>query len=81
MNTYLQQGYEWIPTSSTFQQHHPTKLDIYNHQMVIKGERERESKARSKAGKIISVGWPQHLQYHQKGERESQKRGERLVRL
>ena len=32
--------------------------------------REREAKARSKAGEIISIGWPQHLQYHQKRERE-----------
>ena len=81
MNTYLQQGYEWIPTSSTFQQHHPTKLDIYNQPMVIKGE--RESKARSKAGEIISVGRPQHLQYHQKREKErtSKDQGAKLVRL
>ena len=42
MHTYLQQGYEWIPTSST-SQHHPTKLDIYNHPMVIKGGRERRT--------------------------------------
>ena len=80
MHNYLQQGYEWIPTSSTFQQHHPTKLDIYDHPMVIKGERERESKARSKAGETISVAAPQHLQYHQKGERERRKAGDTYKR-
>ena len=41
-------------------------------------ETERESKARSKAGETISIAAPQHLQYHQKGERE---RGEKLLIL
>ena len=30
---------------------------------------------------LISVAAPQHLQYHQKGERERQKQGEKLVIL
>ena len=71
MNTYLQQGYEWIPTSSTFKQYLPTKLDIYNHPMVIKGERE------SKAGETISVG--RRNTYNTiRRERERRKAGETI---
>ena len=61
MNTYSQQGYEWIHTSSSFQQQHPTKLYIYNHTVVIRGEREKgraTSKSEKQAGDIIWVRLP-----------------------
>ena len=41
MSTYLQQGYEWQPTSSTLPQYLQPTLVKYNHPMVIKGEREK----------------------------------------
>ena len=72
MHIYLQQGYEWIPTSSTSQQHHPTKLDIYNHPMVIKGEREGR-----KAGDIYKR---RHRKTYNTIRRERE-RGEKLVIL